>query len=88
MSSSPADASMDSPADNPLADISTVPPPSPTSATAAASATAATTTTATTTTTTIPASGDRPSETSAGPIRGVRRVRGRCAKLKLRAEIR
>ncbi|SNX87202.1 uncharacterized protein MEPE_05912 [Melanopsichium pennsylvanicum] len=65
---------MDSPADNPSADISTVPPPSPTSATAAASAAAAAATTTTTTrTTTIPASGDRPSETSAGPIRGVRR---------------
>ncbi|SNX84687.1 uncharacterized protein MEPE_03396 [Melanopsichium pennsylvanicum] len=65
---------MDSPADNPSADISTVPPPSPTSATAAASAAAAaaTTTTTTTTTTTMPASGDRPSETSAGPIRRVR----------------
>ncbi|SNX86356.1 uncharacterized protein MEPE_05065 [Melanopsichium pennsylvanicum] len=75
MSSSPVDAPMDSPADNPSAGVSTVPPPSPTTATAAASATAAaaTTTTAPTTTTTLPASGDRPSETSAGPIRGVRR---------------
>ncbi|SNX82017.1 uncharacterized protein MEPE_00722 [Melanopsichium pennsylvanicum] len=72
MSSLPADAILDSPADNPSADVSPIPPPLPTSATAAASAATAAATT-TTTTTTTPASGDRPSGTSAGPIRRVRR---------------
>ncbi|SNX85787.1 uncharacterized protein MEPE_04496 [Melanopsichium pennsylvanicum] len=67
-----SDAILDSPADNPSANVSPIPPPSPTSATAAALAAAAAATT-TTTTTTTPASGDRPSETSAGPIRRVRR---------------